>query len=202
MRRRGVLDVAMLDDHSFSTSAPIWWGNLLMILIEGAAFALMIVAYYYIRRNFNTWPPERTYLPDMGVSTANLILQLVSVAPMWYAARLALEHKPPEEVGRWLMLVIAFGIAAIVLRSFELRGLHTRYDSNAYGSITWMILVTHLAHLIAGSLETLLIALVMFKGPVEKKHYTDATVMAVYWYFVVGSWVAIWLVVFVSVRFI
>jgi len=202
MRRRAILDVAMLDDHSFSIRAPIWWGNLLMILIEGAAFALMVVAYYYIRRNFNTWPPERTYLPDLGVSSINVLLQLVSVVPMWYAARLAFEHRPPEEIGRWLMLVIAFGLGAIVLRAFELRGLHTRYDSNAYGSITWMILVTHLAHLIAGSLETLLIALVMFIGPVEKKHYTDTTVMAVYWYFVVGSWVALWLVVFVSVRFI
>ena len=202
MRRRAVLDVAMLDDHSFSIRAPIWWGNLLMIFIEGAAFALMVMAYYYIRRNFNTWPPERTYLPDMGVSTANLILQLASLAPAWYASKLAFAHEPPEEVGRWLMLVVACGLAAIVLRAFELRGLHTRYDSNAYGSITWMILITHLAHLIAGSLEALLIALVMFKGPVERKHYTDATVLAAYWYFVVGSWVVLWLVVFVSVRFI
>jgi cytochrome c oxidase subunit 3 len=202
MRRRAVLDVAMLDDHSFGVRAPIWWGNLLMIFIEGAAFALMVVSYYYIRRNFNTWPPERTYLPDMGVSTVNVILQLVSVAPIWYASKLAVAHKSPAEIGRWLMLVVVFGIAAIVLRAFELRGLHTRYDSNAYGSITWMILITHLAHLIAGSIETFLIALVMFIGPVERKHYTDTTVMAVYWYFVVGSWVALWLVVFVSVRFI
>jgi cytochrome c oxidase subunit I+III len=202
MMRRAVVDVAMLDDHSFGHRAPIWWGNLLMIFIEGAAFALLIVTYYYIRRNFNTWPPERTYLPDLGVSTANVILQLVSIAPMWYAAKLAFAHEAPERIGSWMMLVVAFGLVAIILRAFELRGLHTRYDSNAYGSITWFLLVTHLAHLIAGSLETLLIGLVMLTGPVEKKHYTDTTVMAVYWYFVVGSWVAIWLVVFVSVRFI
>ena len=202
MRRRAVLDVAILDDHSFSYREPIWWGNLLMVLIEGAAFGLMIVAYYYIRRNFNTWPPERTYLPDMGVSTANLILLLVSLGPIWYASKLAFAHAPPGQVGRWMMLVVAFGLAAIVLRVFELRGLHTRYDANAYGSITWMLLVTHLAHLIAGSLETLLIGLVMLVGPVERKHYTDTTVMAAYWYFVVGSWVVLWLVVFVSVRFI
>ena len=202
MKRRAVLDVALLDDHAFSYRAPIWWGNLLMIFIEGAAFALMLVSYYYIRRNFNTWPPERTYLPDLGVSTANLILLLVSIGPIWYAAKLAFAHEAPSRIGLWLMVVVAFGVAAIVLRAFELKGLHTRYDSNAYGSITWMLLITHLAHLIAGSLETLLIALVMFTGPVERKHYTDTTVMAVYWYFVVASWVVLWLVVFVSVRFI
>lgn len=202
MNRRAVLDVALLDDHTFSYRAPIWWGNLLMIFIEGAAFALMLVTYYYIRRNFNTWPPERTYLPDLGVSTANLILLLVSIVPIWYAAKLAFAHAAPARIGIWLMVVVAFGVIAIVLRAFELKGLHTRYDSNAYGSITWMLLITHLAHLIAGSLETLLIALVMFLGPVERKHYTDTTVMAVYWYFVVASWAVLWLVVFVSVRFI
>jgi heme/copper-type cytochrome/quinol oxidase subunit 3 len=60
----------------------------------------------------------------------------------------------------------------------------------------------HLLHLLAGTIETFLIGLVMFKGPVEKKHYTDATVMAVYWYFIVISWVALWLIVFIAPRFI
>jgi cytochrome c oxidase subunit 3 len=202
MRRRPVIDVAVLDDHSFSHHAPIWWGNLLMIFIEGAAFALLVVAYYYIRRNFDTWPPTRTLLPDLGVSSANVVLQVASLAPMWYASKLAFAHAEPARIGRWLLVVFACGIGAIVLRGFEFAALHTRYDSNAYGSITWFILGTHLAHLIAGSLETLLIALVMLLGPVEKKHFTDTTVMAAYWYFVVWSWVALWLVVFVSVRFI
>jgi cytochrome c oxidase subunit III len=166
------------------------------------AFALMIASYYYIRRNFDTWPPPRTLLPDLGVSTANLLVQLVSLWPMWYASRLAFAHEAPGRIGRWLLAVVAFGLVAIALRAFEFKGLHTRYDSNAYGSITWLILATHLAHLIAGSLETLLIALVMLVGPVERKHYTDTTVMAAYWYFVVGSWVALWAIVFVSVRFI
>ena len=191
MRRRPVIDVAVLDDHSFSHHAPIWWGNLLMILIEGAAFALLVASYYYIRRNFDTWPPPRTLLPELGVSSANVVLQLVSLVPMWYASKLAFAHEPPARVGKWLLVVVACGFGAILLRGFEFAG-----------SITWMILSVHLAHLIAGSLETLLIALVMFIGPVEKKHYTDATVIAAYWYFVVYSWVALWLVVFVSVRFI
>ncbi|HEX2693686.1 MAG TPA: hypothetical protein VHL12_06540 [Gemmatimonadaceae bacterium] len=202
MRRREVVDVGVLGDHAFSHHAPIWWGNLLMIFIEGAAFALMAASYYYIRRNFDTWPPPRTLLPDLGVSSVNLVLLIVSVLPMWYAARLAFLHEAPERVAKWLMVIVAVGIVSIILRVFELRGLHTRYDSNAYGSITWMLLVTHLAHLIAASIETFLIGLVMLTGPVEKKHYTDATVMAVYWYFVVGSWIAIWAIVFVSARFI
>ena len=173
-----------------------------MIFIEGAAFALLVGSYFYIRRNFDTWPPTRTLLPDLGVSSINLLLLIVSVAPFWYAARLAVRHEAPDAVGLWLMIGVPFGVAAIVLRGFEFAALHTRYDSNAYGSITWTILGVHLAHLLAGTIETFLIGLVMFVGPVEEKHYTDATVMAAYWYFIVISWVALYGIVFAAPRFL
>ena len=202
MRHEPVLDVAALDDHAFSHHAPIWWGNLLMILIEATGFAILAASYFYIRRNFDTWPPTRTLLPDLGISSIQLLVHLVSVVPFWYAARLAFRHEKPGVVGTWLLVGVLFGVAAIVLRWFEFGALHTRYDSNAYGSITYSILFVHLMHLLAGTIETFLIALVLFKGPVEKKHYTDATVMAVYWYFIVISWVALWLIVFIAPRFI
>jgi heme/copper-type cytochrome/quinol oxidase subunit 3 len=191
-----------LPDHAFSHHAPIWWGNLLMIFIEGTAFAILAASYFYIRRNFDAWPPPHTALPALGVSSINLLVITISAAPFWYAARLAREEAKPLVIGLWLTLGVVFGIVAIVLRGFEFAALHTRWDSNAYGSITWTILAVHLAHLLAGTLETFLIALVMFVGPVEKKHYTDATVMAVYWYFIVISWVALYLIVFIAPRFI
>jgi cytochrome c oxidase subunit 3 len=202
MKRRPVADVAVLPDQAFSHHAPIWWGNMLMIFIEGSAFAILAASYFYIRRNFDAWPPPRTLLPDLGVSSINLLLLAISAAPFWYAARLAHLYEKPRFVGWWLAVGVVFGVAAIVLRGFEFHALHTRYDSNAYGSITWTILGVHLAHLLAGTIETLLIALVMFVGPVERKHYTDATVMAVYWYFIVISWVALYVIVFLAPRFI
>ena len=202
MLRNSAIDVSELPGVAFDTQAPMWWGNLLMIFIEGAAFAILAASYFYIRRNFDAWPPPRTLLPDLGVSSINLLVIVVSAAPFWYAARLARAGASPLVIGLWLTLGVLFGVVAIVLRGFEFAALHTRYDSNAYGSITWTILAVHLAHLLAGTLETFLIALVMFVGPVEKKHYTDATVMAVYWYFIVISWVALYLIVFIAPRFI
>jgi heme/copper-type cytochrome/quinol oxidase subunit 3 len=46
----------------------------------------------------------------------------------------------------------------------------------------------------------LLIALVMFVGPVEQKHYADAGAVAVYWYFIAISWVALYTIVFITPR--
>jgi heme/copper-type cytochrome/quinol oxidase subunit 3 len=190
----------LANDDAFSHHAPSWWGNRLLIFVEGAAFAILAASYFYIRWNFDAWPPPRTHLPDLGVSSINLLVLAVSAAPFWNAARLAQRHERPVVVGAWLTLGVLFGMGAIVLRFLEFAALHTRFDSSAYGSITWTILAVHLAHLLAGTLQTGLIALVMFVGPVEKKHYTDAGAVAVYWYFVVISWVALYLIVFIAPR--
>jgi heme/copper-type cytochrome/quinol oxidase subunit 3 len=201
MKRRAVVDVADLSDQGFSHHAPIWWGNTLMMMIEGAGFAILIATYFYIRRNFDTWPPTRTLLPDLGVSTLNAAVLTVSILPMWYVAKLALRRDRVRIIGVWLLVCVLFGIAAAVLRVLEFKGVHTRWDTNAYGSIVWSILAVHFAHIIAATLETLVIGILMFVGPVEEKHFTDITVNAVYWYFVAISWVVLYAIVFIAPRF-
>jgi heme/copper-type cytochrome/quinol oxidase subunit 3 len=173
-----------------------------MLLIEGAGFAILVVTYFYIRRNFDAWPPSRTPLPDLGVSTLNVVVLVVSIVPMWHVARLALGHDKPRTLGFWLTVCVLFGVAAAVLRIMEFKGVHTRWDSNAYGSIVWAILAVHFAHIIAATLETLVIAILMFRGPVEEKHFVDITVNAIYWYFVALSWLALYTIVFLAPRFI
>jgi cytochrome c oxidase subunit 3 len=202
VNRRALVDVSGLPKEEFSHGATIWWGNLLMCVIEGMAFALSIAAYFYIRRKFDTWPPEPTRLPTLRVATVNLINLIVSVLPFWYAARLARAFAPPLRIAKWLLLGVAMGLAAVAMRFYEFGAIHSRYDSNAYGSVVWLLLGMHMAHLIAGSLEPLTIAAVLIKGPVEEKHFVDVTVAAFYWYFVVISWIVIFGVVFIGPRYL
>jgi heme/copper-type cytochrome/quinol oxidase subunit 3 len=121
---------------------------------------------------------------------------------MWYVAKLALEHGTARVIGALLLVCVVFGIAAAVLRILEFKGVHTRWDTNAYGAIVWSILGVHFAHIIAATLETLIIAILMFVGPVQEKHYVDLTANAVYWYFVALSWVVLYAVVFLAPRFV
>ena len=43
-------------------------------------------------------------------------------------------------------------------------------------------------------------ALVLIKGPVEPKHLADVDDSCLYWYFLTGSWMLLYLLVFVSPR--
>jgi len=200
MESRPVPDPAPLSDRGFSHHPPIWWGNTLIILIEGVAFAVLAVTYFYIWRNFDTWPPTATLVPDLGISTINVVVLVVSILPMWHVAHIALRRDRARLLGFWLLVCVLFGISAAILRVLEFKGVHTRWDSNAYGSIVWAILTVHFAHILAATLETLVIGIVMLRGPVEEKHFADVTVNAIYWYFMALSWVAFYAIVFLAPR--
>jgi cytochrome c oxidase subunit I+III len=81
------------------------------------------------------------------------------------------------------------GALALVFRALEFRYLPFRWDSNVYGSVFWGALVLHTLHLGSGVLESLLVDVLLFKGPVEKKHLVDIEVNGIYWYFAVFAWV-------------
>ena len=200
VKRHPTLDAVTLTDQEFRHHAPIWWGNRLVMIIEAAGFAILIATYFYIRHNFDTWPPARTQLPDLPIPTLNVAILVVSVLPMWYASKLAVKHDKAKVIGSLLFVCVVFGIAAAVLRILEFKAVHTRWDANAYGAIVWSILGVHFAHIIAVTFETLSIAIPMFIGPVEEKSYVDVTANAVYWYFVALSWVVFYALLFLAPR--
>ena len=188
--------------QGFSHHAPNWWGNTLMMAIEGVGFAILALTYFYIWRNFDTWPPTGTLVPDLGIGILDLAILVVSILPMWHVARLSLRHDRPRVLGVWLLVCVVFGIAAAIFRVMEFKGVHTRWNTNAYGAIVWSILAVHFAHILAATLETLVIGIVMLRGPVEEKHFVEITVNAVYWYFVALSWVGLWTIVYLAPRVI
>jgi heme/copper-type cytochrome/quinol oxidase subunit 3 len=201
VKRSPTLDAVTLPDQGFRHHAPIWWGNRIVMVIEAAGFAILFATYFYIRHNFDSWPPARTRLPDLPIPTLNVAILVVSILPMWYAAKLAVKNDKAKVIGVLLFVCVVFGVAAAVLRIMEFGAVHTRWDTNAYGAIVWSILAVHFAHIIAATFETLSIAILVFTRAVEEKSYVDVTANAVYWYFVALSWVVFYALLFLSPRF-
>ena len=89
MSTRAVIDVSDLPHHEFDTYDPVWWGNNLLLTIETSMFAILIATYFYLRQNFQLWPPPMAQLtatlrplPELGYGTANTILLLLGCIPM------------------------------------------------------------------------------------------------------------------------
>jgi cytochrome c oxidase subunit 3 len=210
MNGQRFIDVSHLPAQVLDRRSPIWWGNLLLLLIETTMFALLVATYFYIRVvDFDQWPPPRVNrapilyhpVPSLGIANINLAIIVISLLPMFWVDRACLKRNVPA-VKTGLVFAVAFGVVAIVLRFGEFQALHFKWSDNAYASIVWLILGMHLAHLITSTCENLLMTVWIFLKGMDDKHARDIRVTGVYWYWVVGVWVLLYILIYWGPRWL
>jgi cytochrome c oxidase subunit III len=194
----GVLDVHGLPSFGFGTRSAMWWGTAGLMTIEGTVFALAVVVYFYLRSHSELWP-MRSPPPELLWGTLNTVVMIVSAWPNQLAKR-AGKQLDQTGVRLWLTVCTAFGWLILVLRGLELTALNVRWDADAYGSIVWMIMLLHTTHLVTDTWDTTVLDVLFFKGPLEGKRYVDVNENAIYWDFVVLSWLPIYAVIYFGAR--
>jgi cytochrome c oxidase subunit III len=197
-QRGTLLDVSALPSHGFSHRSPMWWGTLGMMAIEGTVFVLVVVCYFYLRSHSDTWPMS-VRPPQLLWGTINLAILLASAVPNQLAKK-AGERYDLHGVRLWLGVTIVFGLALIAVRVMEFRALNVRWDSSAYGSVVWTLLGLHTVHLVTDWLDSVVLHVLFFTGPLEDKRYVDVSENSLYWYFVVLAWIPIYLVIYWGAR--
>jgi len=194
-----VLDVSELPTTGYGPRMTLWWGMIVFLAIEGTVLAMLAATYLYLWRLAPMWPPATTPSPSIVRASVNIALLLASV-PLATLGDRAARREDDAGTRRYLLAVLGVGIVALVLRWFELQDLNCRWSDNAYASIVWTITGMHATHVVAETGENLLLAIVFLLGKRERKHFVDVHVNMVYWYFVVGVWVPLYVLVFLIPR--
>ena len=200
MTHRRVLDVSALPTGAFGHQGLIWWGTAGFMVIEGSMFVIVLIAYYYLRVLVAAWPPSLPN-PDIGVGTANLLLVFLSCAPAAFAKRAAERHDL-RRVRIWLSILTAMGVVALVLRGFEFPALNCRWDDNAYGSITWLLLGLHTIHVGTDVVDSSVLLALSFTGPISQERYIDISENSLYWFFIVLWWFPTYLTIYFAPRWL
>jgi heme/copper-type cytochrome/quinol oxidase subunit 3 len=185
------LDVSDLPTSAFGPRTTLWWGMLTFLAIEGTVLAMLVVTYLYLWIGAPAWPPGDTAPPGLGWATLNAALLLASTPLAYVTDRAARREDHRRTLGLMVLMVLA-GLASTGLRALEFTALNVSWDANAYGSILWTILGVHLTHIVAETLENVLLVIVFCCGRREPKHFVDVHVNMVYWYFVAGAWVVLY----------
>jgi heme/copper-type cytochrome/quinol oxidase subunit 3 len=208
MSSRPTLDVSGLPTHGYDTREPIWWGNLMLLIIETTMFGILVAAYFYISQNFNLWPPPRSESPilhnsnpSLLIPTINLVLLVLSCAPMYLVDRAARRGERFTTLFG-LLVCIALGLASIALRWFEFPAMRFKWYENAYGSAVWFLLGMHFLHLLVLTTETIFLVVWMLFRNFDEKHRVDITILAVYWYWVAGIWIPLYAILYFGPRII
>lgn len=191
MRERVVLDLARLPLHGTGAASVTWWGTLAFMLIEGTGFALAIAVYLYLMSLATTWPLDAPP-PDLLPGTLVTIILVVSVVPNVMTSRWA-EQRDLRKVRIGMVVMSALGVAPLIVRIFEFPALNINWDSNAYGSVIWVLLGLHTTHIITDLVDTLVIAALMFTRHGDNlRRFGDVQDNAMYWNFVVATWLPIY----------
>jgi cytochrome c oxidase subunit III len=181
------LDVSHLPSHAYGHRAPLWWGVVLLIAIESTAMALLLVSYFYLRGNYDVWPPTPMSPVVLRLAIVQMVLLGGGYAAMWVCVRAARQERL-RATRRWLVIGTALGLAMLIVRGVEIAWLPFRWDSHAYGSIFFMTLGLHVTHVLTGVFEDGMMIAVLYKGPVETKHFGDVEASALLWFFAVLEW--------------
>jgi cytochrome c oxidase subunit III len=192
------LDVSTLPTHAHGPRSLMWWGTMGLILIESSVFAGSIAAYFYLRLFANEWPPNGPP-PALLFGTLNIAILLASGLPNHFTKKAA-EAEDLRKVRIGLVVCLVFSFAFLVVRAFEFTTLNTHWTDNAYGSIVYAVMILHTAHLLTDSVDSAVLTVLMFKGPIEGTRFVDVSENALYWWFVVASWIPIYLTVYIAPR--
>ena len=194
------LDVGMLPTHAFGHRSVMWWATMCMIAIEGMAFALAITSYLYLKGRVPHWPVGAP-TPRLMWGTVNVAILVTSAWPN-VMARKAAERFDLSGVRLWMAVALAFALAFNVVRFLEFGQLEVRWDTNAYGSVTWFLLGLHTTHVLTDFMDSTVLAAVMFCGRIDENRFVDVSENAMYWNFVVVSWLPIYAVIYLAPRLV
>lgn len=168
----------------------IWLGSELMF------FSGLFAAFFAIRSNVigsvggGVWPPAGTKLDTIqaGVFTFLLVMSSVTMQRAVYLV----EWRRRKEARRWIVYTLILGSMFLANQFYEWTHMTTRWNTNAYGSLFYIMTGLHGLHVFLG-----LVAMIFLLGRMKGDGGGDPGELSVvqgvsyYWHFVDIVWVGL-----------
>jgi cytochrome c oxidase subunit III len=181
------------------TMAPVWWGTLLLVLIETIVFGSLISSYFYLRLGATEWPPGGAPPPELLLPIINTGVLFASAAAVFWATsglRKGNVRRLKIGLGAGLVLEIVFFAIKLVMSGDVIVG----WRENAYGSIFWSINHLHTAHVFVAIVMGCVGMLLVWRGYVTPRRRLPMEVVNIYWQFVTLIWMPVFIVLFLVPR--
>ncbi len=115
-----------------------WWGIAYVIAVLATVYAVLLLAYYYIRLFSQSWPQDGIGLPNLRFALiATAVLGASGIAVAWAQRLVRRRHAVGARVT--IVLGAVLGVTFMVLQVIELLHLGFTPQTNAYGSLFFVI---------------------------------------------------------------
>jgi heme/copper-type cytochrome/quinol oxidase subunit 3 len=176
----------------FRTSG--WWGMLALIGTEASLFAYLLFSYFYLQSHSSQpWPP--TGLPPLRYAVPTTVVLLISAATMWWA-EYSIRLARPARLLSGMAITLLLGIVYVILQFLDWRDEPFLLNADAYSSLFYVITAFHVLHAVVGLLIIIAALLWSALGHIDAQRRIAIAVVAMYWYFVVAVWVAVFITLY------
>lgn len=169
-------------------------GMLLFVFTEVMVFAGMIAAHAIAKSGATEWPPFGQPRLPAAVTMVNTVALLLSGLVLFWAHRLW-KHSPAE-ARRPLLWATLLGLFFVVAQGREwvaLIGEGLTLTSSTYGGFFYLIIGAHALHAVAAILG---LTWAWHRAGAGRLSSAQFSTVAVFWYFVVLVWPALYLKVY------
>jgi cytochrome c oxidase subunit 3/cytochrome o ubiquinol oxidase subunit 3 len=172
---------------------------LCLITAEAAMFTIFVVAYlFYAGKSTGPAPADVLRLPIFATICLLSSSITIHVAIQWWK-RGSMSAFAGWWVGTVALGAIFLGGTAVEWRDLiYARGLTVR--TNLFGTTYFALVGLHAFHVMVGLVCLTAVAALAFLGQIKPAHAERGDVLSLYWHFVDGVWVVVFLVVYIIAR--
>jgi cytochrome c oxidase subunit 3 len=175
-------------------------GMYCLIAAEAAMFTIFVVAYLFYAGKSLAGPAPRDVLHVPIFFTVCLLSSSVTI----HLAIQSWQGGSMSAFVRWWLATIALGGAFLGGTATEWR--HLIYDegltvqTNLFGTTYYALVGLHAFHVTVGLFGLAVVLALAVLGHIRREHAWRGDVLSLYWHFVDGVWVVVFLVVYVISR--
>ena len=189
------IDVSDLPPYDISNQSPLWWGQFMIVFIEGTMFCILIAAYFYTRLRMDVWPPPGDQYPHLLLPSFALIPLILSCLGSYWASEAAKKNSRAGMIGGLLLNLVLAGIA-LVMRIVEWHSLNFNWKTDIQGSYVWAFLGLHTFDYIGDLVLTVVLLILILAGYNGPKQRLGVHVDSIVWYFLVAIWIPIYITIY------
>jgi|SRR5271165_2809483 len=162
----------------------IWLGSEVMF------FSGLFAAFFTIRAHANVWPPPGTKVDTIQAGVFTLIL-LGSSFTMIKAVHEA-EWRRRQTARIWLVVTLFMGLAFDLNQVYEWIHQTTRWNTNAYGSLFYIMTGLHGLHVFLGLVAMVFLLGRLKGGAGDPGELSAFQGVSYYWHFVDVVWIGLY----------
>jgi cytochrome c oxidase subunit 3 len=175
-------------------------GMFCLIVAESAIFTIFVVAYLFYAGKSLTGPRPADVLSLPVFATVCLLSSSLTI----HAGVKALRKGSVRGFARWWLATLGLGVVFLVGTAIEWDHLISvdglTIHTNLFGTTYFSLVGLHAFHVTVGLAGLTLASTLALLGYVTPLHASRSDVFSLYWHFVDGVWIVVFLVVYVLGR--